>query len=258
MSEKRIMPLTGWAQIDSETFAPGEIVPQVGGKVDVDMSEIIEWRKKIQLEIEQKTNLRLSFAPIFVKAVAQVIEEFPLANATIEDNQIHLNSDINIGLVMSAGVKGEAGPVVVIREANKKTLAELVSIIHNLSKKIKKDSWGLASLSQQDDKVMKRLQKIASAMRGKPTFILNIFGLYGVDIHMPFLPPGQGVVLVISRITKRPVVVKDEIMIRSMATLYAACDHRLASGVVGARFLHKIKQVLENARLKAKYEDEKL
>ncbi|MDI6734986.1 MAG: 2-oxo acid dehydrogenase subunit E2 [bacterium] len=250
MSEEKIIPLTGWARIDSETFAPGEIVPQVGGKIDVDMSKIIEWRKEIQPEIEKKTNLRLNFAPIFVQVVAQIIEEFPLANATIRDNQIHVNPDINIGLVMSAGVKGEAGPVVVIREANKKTLEELVSMIHNLSKKVKKDSWGLASISQQDDKVAKRLQKIASAMKGKPTFILNIFGLYGVDIHMPFLPPGQGVVLVIGRITKRAVVVKDEIVIRPMATLYAACDHRLGSGVVGARFLHRIKQVFENVELK--------
>lgn len=250
MSEEKIIPLTGWAQIDSETFAPGEIVPQVGGKIEVDMTKIIEWQKRMQCEIEQKTNLRLTFVPIFVHAVAQVIEEFPLANATIRDNQIHINPEINIGLVMSAGVKGEAGPVVVIREADKKTLVELISIIHNLSKKVKKDSWGLASISQQDDKVTKRLQKIASAMSGKPTFILNIFGLYGVDIHMPFLPPGQGVVLVIGKITKRVVVVKDEIVIRPMATLYAACDHRLGSGVVGARFLHRIKQVFENVELK--------
>jgi 2-oxoglutarate dehydrogenase E2 component (dihydrolipoamide succinyltransferase) len=171
MLEEKIIPLTGWAQIDAQTFAPGELIPQVGGKIDVDMSRIIEWRKKIQSEIEQKTNLRLTFVPIFVKAITQVIEEFPLANATIKDNQIHINPDINIGLVMSAGHRGEAGPVMVIREANKKTLVELVSIIHILSKKLKDDSWKLTSLSPQNNRIGKRLQKIASVMKGKPTFI---------------------------------------------------------------------------------------
>lgn len=247
MSEKRVIPLTGWAQVDSETFAPGKIVPQVGAKIDVDMSNIIKWRKRIESEIEQKANCRFTLVPIFVQKVVQVIKEFPLANATIKDNKIQLNTDVNIGLVMSGGAKGQAGPVVVIREANKKSLVDLTVVIHGLSRKVKKDSWGLASLSGRDDKVTSRIQKIALAMRGKPNFILNVFGLYGVDIHMPLIPPGQGAVLVIGKTTKRAVVVKDEIVIRPMATLYAACDHRLMSGVVGARILRRFKQVFENA-----------
>ncbi|PJB28261.1 hypothetical protein CO111_02060, partial [Candidatus Desantisbacteria bacterium CG_4_9_14_3_um_filter_50_7] len=80
------------------------------------------------------------------------------------------------------------------------------------------------------------------------TITLSNLGTMGVDVFNAIINPPQATILAFGEIKKRPAVVNDAVVVRQIVKLNLSCDHRIVDGALGAQFLKKIKETLENPK----------
>jgi len=168
--------------------------------------------------------MAFSYTDMLVKAVATALKEHPLLNSTLADEQIRVFEDINVG-VAAATEKGLVVPVV--HNADKKSLSEIASITRELVEKA-------------------RQGKLSKKELTGGTFTVTNLGMYGVDVFIPIINPPEAAILGAGRVTEKPVVVNKEVKTKSTMQLSLSFDHRIVDGAPAARFLQKVKQLLEN------------
>lgn len=191
--------------------------------VEVDMTDAAKLRGALNAEYQKKGEVTLSYTAILVKAVATALQEHPIVNAILEEGQISVIKNINIGVAVSV----KDGLVVpVVRDADKISLLDLAVSVNSLVEKAR----GGTLLTRE-------------ASGG--TFTLSNLGMFNVDLFAPIINPPESAILGVGRITKKPVVVDDAIVARLMMTLTLVFDHRVMDGTDAARFLQTIKQALE-------------
>ncbi|MBI1339483.1 2-oxoglutarate dehydrogenase complex dihydrolipoyllysine-residue succinyltransferase [bacterium] len=191
---------------------------------DVDMSAVMELRKKYKDAFEKKHGSRLGFMGFFVKACIQALKEIPAVNAEIDGDDIIYKNFYNIGVAVGTP-KGLVVPVV--RDADIMSVAEIEAEIGRLG--------GLA----RDNKLS--LEDLQGG-----TFTISNGGVYGSLMSTPILNPPQSGVLGMHRIEDRPVVVNGQIVIRPMMYLALSYDHRLVDGKEAVTFLVRVKETLED------------
>jgi pyruvate dehydrogenase E2 component (dihydrolipoamide acetyltransferase) len=81
------------------------------------------------------------------------------------------------------------------------------------------------------------------------TFTITNLGMFDVDAFTPIMNPPELAILGVGRIVAKPVVVEGEVVVRQMMTLSLAFDHRLVDGAPAARFLQRIKRLIEQPYL---------
>ena len=81
------------------------------------------------------------------------------------------------------------------------------------------------------------------------TFTITNLGSFGIDVFDPIIVTGQAAILGIGRIADKPVVVQKQVVVRSMMNLCLSFDHRILDGAPAARFLQRLKELLENPML---------
>ena len=195
---------------------------------EVDMSAVMELRSRYKESFKQTHNIGLGFMSFFTKAVIQALSEFPAINAEIRDEAIVYKNYYDIGIAVG-GPKGLIVPV--IRDADKLGFADIEKEITRLAGLVKDNKISL------------------SDMQGG-TFSITNGGIYGSMMSTPILNPPQSGILGMHNITKRAVVVDDQIVIRPMMYLALSYDHRIVDGKEAVQFLVKIKQAIEDpARL---------
>lgn len=168
---------------------------------------------------------RISYTDMVVWAVSRALQETPLMNSTLDGELIKIFEDVNIGVAVAS----EYGLIVpVIQNANKKSISEIASMRKEL-----------ADLARQN-----RLS-LPDVMNG--TFTVTNLGMYDVDIFTPIVFPHQTGILGVGRIRKKPVVEEGEIAAKSVLSLSLSFDHRVIDGVPGAKFLQRIKELLERS-----------
>jgi pyruvate dehydrogenase E2 component (dihydrolipoamide acetyltransferase) len=204
------------------------VAPHVHSFIEIDFTKIDQVRKKNAAKWEQQ-GTKVSYTAFVAWACAQVIHEFPMINATISGENIIYRSDINVGMAVDLN-PGLIVPVV-------KNADELNVV-------------GIA----------KRINDLAERARGKKlkpdeiqgaTFSITNPGVLGTIVGMPIIPEGTAAILGTGAIEKRVVVVQDaegnDVMgIRKRALFSLGYDHRLVDGADAARFLSRLKQVLES------------
>ena len=190
---------------------------------EVDLSAIIDIRKKYKEDFKEKHNVNLGFMSFFTKAVCQSLMEFPVINAQMEAESVSFFDYCDIGIAVSTP-KGLVVPV--IRNAESLTLHGLEQAIVELATKGRD-----GKLSMED-------------LNGG-TFTITNGGVFGSMLSTPIVNAPQSAILGMHNIVKRPVVVDDEIVIRPMMYLAVTYDHRLIDGSDAVRFLVKIKQLCE-------------
>jgi 2-oxoglutarate dehydrogenase E2 component (dihydrolipoamide succinyltransferase) len=191
---------------------------------DVDMSEVMELRKRHKDAFEKKHGVKLGFMGFFTRACVAALKEIPSVNGEIDGTDIIYKNYYNIGVAVGTD-KGLVVPVV--RDADTMTLAEVEAEIARLG--------GLArdgKLSMDD-------------LQGG-TFTISNGGVYGSLMSTPILNPPQSGVLGMHRIEERPVVVDGKIVARPMMYLALSYDHRLVDGKEAVTFLVRIKEALED------------
>lgn len=198
--------------------------PHITMITEIDMSEVVELRKDINKRNEKKLGFRVSFNDIIVKAVADILERFPRFNATLLGNELHMFEDINIGVAMAT----ETGLIVpVVKGANNKSITEIAQEAKEMGKKAKTNGLTPEELTGS-------------------TFTVSNLGPFQVDLFIPVINPPETAILALGQIKKKPVVIDDQIVIRSTMMASCAVDHRVLDGAPAGQFLLALKEYLES------------
>ena len=193
---------------------------------EVDMSSIMEMRKKNQEDFQKRYGIKLGFMSFFVKACVVALKAFPSVNAEIDGDEIVYKNYYNI----SFAVGTEKGLVVpVLKKADELSFADIEKSIKFISEKA-------------------RDGKIAIDDLQGGTFTISNGGVYGSMLSTPILNLPQSGVLGMHNIVERPVVVDGEIKIRPIMYLALSYDHRIIDGKESVSFLKTIKENLEDPR----------
>ncbi|HMS44831.1 MAG TPA: 2-oxoglutarate dehydrogenase complex dihydrolipoyllysine-residue succinyltransferase, partial [Alphaproteobacteria bacterium] len=190
---------------------------------EVDLLEVNNFRNKYKEVFEKKHGVKLGYMSFFVKACTQALQEMPMINAEIRDDDIVYKKYYDIGVAVGT----EQGLVVpVVRDADQLSFSEIEKRIAELGKKARDGKLSLDELTGG-------------------TFTITNGGVYGSLLSTPILNPPQSAILGMHKIQMRPVVVQDKIEIRPMMYLALSYDHRLIDGKEAVGFLVRVKEFLE-------------
>ena len=218
---KETVPLSAMRRIVGERMSKSkQTAPHFYVSMEVDMSEVnrkrAEWKEK-------KAEIVPSINDFILWASAQGLRDFPLLNAAFTDKGIQIFSDINIGVAVAI----EEGLVVpVIRNADRLTLQQLARQSRELAEKAAR-------------------KKLFPLDYEGGTFTVSNLGMFGVDTFVAIINPPQCAILAVGQVAPRAVPHDSAIAVRPMMTMTLSADHRVTDGVVAARFLKEVKELLE-------------
>ena len=224
---KNVKPLSNMRRVIGKRMCQSaRTAPHITVIMETDMSEIVKLREKLMPEVEKRTGSKLSYTDIIVKAVAKALEEFPNTNSTLQDEcTLRVFDEINVGVAIATK---EGLIVPVVPNANKLSIAEIS-----------------AKLTDLVDKAQKG--KLTPEQMSGGTFTVTSLGMFGVDVFIPIINPPESGILAVGKITKKPVVDdKGQIVVKPMAFLALAVDHRVLDGAPAAEFLQRVKEILED------------
>jgi 2-oxoglutarate dehydrogenase E2 component (dihydrolipoamide succinyltransferase) len=191
---------------------------------EADMSAIMDIRARRREAFHKRHGVGLGFMSFFTRAVVGALREFPNVNAELRGDEIIQKHYYDIGIAVGA----EGGLVVpVVRDADRKSFAELEREIAELAEKARTNTLTL------DD------------LRGG-TFTITNGGVYGSLLSTPILSPPQVGILGMHRIQQRPVAVDGQVVIRPMMYLALTYDHRIVDGREAVQFLVRVKELVED------------
>ncbi len=191
---------------------------------EVDMTEVMELRKRMKERFREHHNVNLGFMSFFTKAVTEALNHFPKVNGMIDGNEIIFHDYADIGIAVSSP-KGLMVPVV--RNAEQMSLAEIEADIKRLA------------LKARDGKLS------MDEMTGG-TFTITNGGVFGSMMSTPIINPPQSAILGMHNIVERPMAINGEVKIRPMMYLALSYDHRIIDGKESVGFLVKVKEMIEN------------
>jgi 2-oxoglutarate dehydrogenase E2 component (dihydrolipoamide succinyltransferase) len=190
---------------------------------EVDMSAIMEIRKNVKERFKEKYNVSLGFMSFFTKAATIALQEFPVVNAAISNDEIVYHDYCDIGMAVSTD-RGLVVPV--IRNAEKKSLAEIEQEVAYFA-------------------VRARENKITIDEMSGGTFSITNGGVFGSLLSTPIINSPQAAILGMHNIQERPVARNGQIVIRPMMYIALSYDHRLIDGRDSVRFVIRLKEILE-------------
>jgi 2-oxoglutarate dehydrogenase E2 component (dihydrolipoamide succinyltransferase) len=195
---------------------------------EVDMSAVMDMRKKYQDDFVKKHGVKLGFMSFFTKAVVQALRDVPGINAQIDGDEIIQNHYFDVGMAVSTD-KGLMVPV--IRNCDALDMAGIEKAIADAAKRARE---GKITLNDLEGGV----------------FTITNGGIFGSMLSTPILNAPQSAILGLHAINERPVAVNGQVVIRPMMYLALSYDHRLVDGKQAVTFLVKVKQLIEDpARL---------
>ena len=193
---------------------------------ECDMSEVQALRAHAQEQFTKKNGLKLGFMSFFVKATVAALKTVPPINGRIEGDYFIQNNFYDIGVAVGT----ERGLVVpVVRDADKKSFAELERDIADYAKKAREGKL-----------------KIEELQGG--SFTISNGGVYGSLLSTPILNPPQSGILGMHKIMERPIAVNGAVVVRPMMYLALSYDHRIIDGKEAVTFLIKVKEGIENPK----------
>lgn len=197
---------------------------QVTLATEVDATELVRLRKRLSPELERLHGVHLTYTDLLVKAVAIALREHPRLNARWEEKIIRILPEVHIGVAVAL----EDGLVVpVVRNADRLGIVEI--------------SRAIAALSEKA-----RAGKLTYEEMTGSTFTITNLGMYDIDVFTPIINPPEAAILGVGRIVEKPVVVEGRVEVRSTMTLSLTFDHRIVDGAPAARFLQRVKELVEN------------
>jgi len=191
---------------------------------EVDMTSLMALRSEYRDAFEKKHGVRLGFLSFFVKASTLALQELPAVNAEIYGDQIVYKNYYNIGVAVGTP-QGLVVPV--LRDADTMTFADIERTIGEFGRRARDGKLTVAEMTGG-------------------TFTISNGGVYGSLMSMPILNPPQSAILGMHKIQKRPMVISDEIKIRSMMYLALSYDHRIVDGREAVTFLVRLKECIED------------
>ncbi|MCB9263826.1 MAG: 2-oxo acid dehydrogenase subunit E2 [Lewinellaceae bacterium] len=202
--------------------------PHVTSFVEVDVTNIVNWRNRVKKQFQERYGEKITFTPIFIEAIAKAIRDFPMINISVEGTKIIRKKDINIG--MAAALPSGNLIVPVIRNAGHLNLLGLTKKVNDLAGRARENK--LKPEEIQDG-----------------TFTLTNVGTFGNVMGTPIINQPQVAIMAAGAIRKKPAVVETEfgdlIAVRQMMFLSLSYDHRVVDGFLGGSFLRRVGDYLE-------------
>lgn len=202
--------------------------PHVTSFVEVDVTNLVQWRERIKKSFEQRYGEKITFTPVFIEAVTRAIQDFPMINISVEGSNLIRKKDINIG--MAAALPSGNLIVPVIKQADLLNLAGITKKVNDL-----------ASRARQNKLKPEEIQD--------GTFTLTNVGTFGNVMGTPIINQPQVAILATGAIRKKPAVVEtpygDMIAVRQLMFLSLSYDHRVVDGSLGGSFLRRVGDYLE-------------
>jgi len=203
--------------------------PHVTSFVEVDVTNMVNWRNSIKEGFQKQHGQKITFTPIFVEAVVKGIRDFPGVNASVDGYNVVLKKDVNIGIATALPATNNL-IVPVVKGADLLNLTGLTKSINGLIQKA-------------------RTNKLRPDDTQGGTFTLTNVGTFGNTMGTPIINQPQVAILATGAIKKKPAVIETEhgdvIGIRHMMFLSLSYDHRIVDGFMGGSFLRKVADYLE-------------
>ncbi|MCS7120121.1 MAG: dihydrolipoamide acetyltransferase family protein [Nitrososphaerota archaeon] len=223
-SEYQLLPMSSMRKAIARKMTESKMhVPHFYVSVEIDMTEAAKLRDNLMPMFEAKAGTRLSFTHMIIKAVAMALKEYPQLNSTINGENIKIWREINIGIAVSLD---DGLLVPVLRGA---------------------DKMDLFKISQEADRLITRARekKLREEEFSGGTFTISNMGTLGVESFIAIINIPETAILATGRISDKPVVLNGQIAIRKIMNATLSVDHRVVDGAVAAKFLNRIKQILE-------------
>lgn len=206
-------------------LASARTIPQASTFVTTDFTASMELLDHLR-NTDSFTGQTLTPLALLAKATVAAMAEFPGINSfwDEENKQIVTKHYVNLGIAVATD-RGLLVPN--IKDAHTLSLRELC-----------RDIGWLADIARAGSAT-------PADLRGG-TFTISNVGVFGVDVGVPLVNPGEAAILCLGSIRKRPWVYRDELAVRWVTTLGLSFDHRMIDGELGSRFLATIASLLED------------
>jgi len=205
------------------------VSPHVTSFIEVDVTNIVNWRNKVKDAFEKRENQKITYTPIFIEATAKTLRDYPLVNASVDGTKMIIRKNINIG--MATALPNGNLIVPVIKGADRLNLIGMAKAVNDLANRARKNKL-------DPDEIQ------------GGTFTVTNFGSFDSLTGTPIINQPQVAILGLGAIKKRPVVLEtaqgDVIAIRQIMILSLAYDHRIVDGALGGMYLKRIRDYLEN------------
>lgn len=205
------------------------VSPHVTSFLEADITALAEWRNRQKEHFLKNEQVKLTFTPIFVEAVAMALKEFPRINVSLAGENIIIHKNINIGIATALPNGNLIVPV--IKNADRENLGGLARKITDLAERARNNSLLLHEIKGG-------------------TFTITNIGQYNNLTGTPIINQPESAILAIGTMIKKPWAVETPdgygIAIRDISMLSLTYDHRVIDGALGGGFLSRVAWYLEH------------
>jgi 2-oxoglutarate dehydrogenase E2 component (dihydrolipoamide succinyltransferase) len=204
------------------------VSPHVTSFVEVDVTNLVNWRNKVKNEFQKREGEKITFTPIFIEALVKSIKDFPMINISLDGDRIVKRKRINIG--MAAALPSGNLIVPVIHDADQLNLLGLTKAVNDKANRA-------------------RQNKLKPEEIQGGTYTLTNVGTFGNVLGTPIINQPQVAIMAAGAIVKKPAVLEtpdgDVIAIRHKMFLSHSYDHRVVDGALGGSFVRRVADYLE-------------
>ncbi len=218
-------PLTGLRRKIAEHMEQSwRTIPHACSFDEVDGTELVALRQTL-LPVAERRGVHLTYLPILVKLLLPLLKEFPIFNASFDEEQreIIYKRAYHLGIAVDTP---EGLLVPVLRNADQLSLYQIAQQLEHLVEGARKRTLVISELSGS-------------------TFTLNNLGSFGGGNGTPIINYPEAALLLVGRLQEKAVVRDGVLVARTMLPLTLAFDHRLIDGALSRHFLARFKELIE-------------
>ena len=196
--------------------------------VEVDVTNVVNWRNKVKNAFQEREGEKLTFTPIFMEAVAMALKKYPMINISLDGDKVIKKKNINLG--MAAALPDGNLIVPVIKNADQLNLVGMAKTVNDLASRARNNQL-------KPDEIK------------DGTYTVTNVGSFGSVFGTPIINQPQVGILALGAIRKMPSVIETDqgeyIGIRSKMYLSHSYDHRVVNGALGGMFVKAVADYLE-------------
>ncbi|HUW11382.1 MAG TPA: dihydrolipoamide acetyltransferase family protein, partial [Anaerolineae bacterium] len=227
-AEVPVVPMSGVRAVIARRMTEShQTTAPVTLTTEVDATEFVVARRRLKEKLAGDLGFSIGYNDLLIKLVAKALREFPYMNARLQGDSIRQLSDVHVALAVDTD-RGLLVPV--IRAADQKGLRECARELREVVARAREG------------------KALPDELTGS-TFTITNLGMHEIDAFTPIINLPEAAILGVGRIKPQPAVFNGEIAIRQMMWLSLTFDHRLVDGAPAARFLQRIKQLVEEPYL---------
>lgn len=219
------VPLTPVRRIIAENMArSASEIPEAWTTVEADVTDLVALREGAKAGFQKREGVNLTYLAFVLKAVAEALEANPIVNSSWDGDAIIMKKRVNIGVATNAP---DGLVVPVVHDAGRMDVPGLAKAIDAVATRARKSKLELPDVQGG-------------------TFTVNNTGALGSVTGKAIINHPEAAILNTEAIVKRPVVVDDEVIVRSMMNLCLTFDHRVMDGAEAGAFVNDVKSRLES------------